>query len=74
MPGQNGFEATRAIREKERERGGHTPIVAVTAHASEKDEENCLAAGMDAYISKPVDFKKSLQVIRRFIRQKRGGC
>jgi CheY-like chemotaxis protein len=72
MPGQNGFEATRAIREKERERGGHTPIVAMTAHASKEDEESCLAAGMDAYISKPVDFKKCLQLIRQIIGEKPG--
>ena len=69
MPRLNGFEATSVIREKERERGGHTPIVAMTAHARKEDEERCLAAGMDAYISKPIDFKKSLQVIGDIIRQ-----
>jgi CheY-like chemotaxis protein len=67
MPRMNGFEATRAIREKEGKRGGHTPIVAVTAYALQQDEEQCLAAGMDAYISKPVDFKKLLETIRRLI-------
>jgi CheY-like chemotaxis protein len=69
MPRLDGFEATRAIREKERERGGHTPIVAMTAHARKEDEESCLAAGMDAYISKPIDFRKTLQVIGDIIRQ-----
>ena len=69
MPRLNGFEATSAIREKERERGGHTPIVAMTAHARKEDEENCLAAGMDAYISKPIDFKQCLQVIGDIIKQ-----
>jgi len=64
MPLLNGFEATGVIREKERERGGHTPIVAMTAHAAKEDEQRCLAAGMDGFISKPIDFKKSLQVIR----------
>jgi len=64
MPGMNGFEATGAIREKERTRGGYTPIVAMTAHALKEDEERCLDAGMDSYISKPIDFKKTLQVIR----------
>jgi CheY-like chemotaxis protein len=67
MPRMDGFEATRVIREKERERGGHTPIVAVTAYALQKDEEQCLAAGMDAYVSKPVDFKKLLATIRGLI-------
>jgi CheY-like chemotaxis protein len=63
MPRLNGFEATRVIREKERESGGYTPIVAMTAHARKEDEESCLAAGMDAFISKPIDFQKSLQII-----------
>ena len=67
MPRMDGFEATRAIREKEARRGGHTPIVAVTAYALQKDEEQCLAAGMDAYISKPVDFKRLLATIKGFI-------
>jgi CheY-like chemotaxis protein len=44
-------------------RGGHVPIVAMTAHASKEDERRCLDAGMDAYISKPIDFKKSLELI-----------
>jgi len=70
MPWLDGFEATRAIREKEKVRGGHTLIVAVTAHAHKEDEKRCLAAGMDAYISKPIDLKKSLQMISEIIKQK----
>jgi PAS domain S-box-containing protein len=70
MPRMNGFVATGAIREIERTRGGHTPIVAMTAHALKEDEERCLDAGMDAYISKPIDFKKSLQVIGDILKQK----
>ena len=73
MPRLNGYEATRAIREKERERGGHTPIIAMTAHSHKKVEEGCLAAGMDAYISKPIDFNKSLQLIGEIIKQKSSG-
>jgi len=73
MPGMNGFEATAAIREKERTRGGHTPIIAMTAHALKEDEERCFAAGMDSYISKPIDFRKSLQLIKELIR-KNGTC
>lgn len=65
MPRLNGFEATGVIREKERERDDRRiPIVAMTAHAAKEDEQRCLAAGMDDFISKPIDFKKSLQVIR----------
>jgi PAS domain S-box-containing protein len=63
MPLLNGFEATAAIREKERSYGVHIPIVAMTAHALKEDEERCLAAGMNAYISKPIDLKECLQRI-----------
>ena len=70
MPRLDGFEATRAIREKEGMRGGHTTIIAMTAHASKEDEEKCLAAGMDAFISKPIDFARTLQMIREIIKQK----
>jgi len=54
MPVMDGFEATHAIREREREEGGHVPIVAITAHALKGDSERCLEAGMDAYVSKPI--------------------
>jgi len=69
MPRLNGFEATRAIREMERGRGRHTPIVAMTAHASKEDEQRCLDAGMDAFIPKPVDFGKALQVIGEVLKR-----
>ncbi len=72
MPLLNGFEATAAIREIERIRGGHTPIVAMTAHALKKDEEMCLDAGMDAYVSKPIDFNIARQVIMETLRNKPG--
>jgi PAS domain S-box-containing protein len=54
MPGMDGFEACQKIRQQERITGGHVPIIAVTAHAMLGDRERCLAAGMDAYIAKPV--------------------
>ena len=70
MPGLNGFEATRAIREKERERGGgHTPIIAMTAHASKDDEERCLGCGMDYHISKPIDIDQCVKLIRKIVKQ-----
>jgi len=69
MPVMDGFAATAAIRERERERGGHIPILAMTAHALETDKERCLACGMDAYVSKPIDFKKCMEVIRGLLGQ-----
>ena len=54
MPEMNGYEATRAIRENERDAGKHLPIIAMTAHAMKGDEQLCLDAGMDDYISKPI--------------------
>ncbi len=54
MPEMGGLEATTNIRRMEAVMGGHTPIVAVTAHAMAGDQERCLATGMDAYLSKPI--------------------
>jgi signal transduction histidine kinase/ActR/RegA family two-component response regulator len=53
MPEMDGLEATRAIRARERARGGHVPIVALTAHALDADRQRCLESGMDGYLSKP---------------------
>ena len=54
MPGMDGFEAAAAIREQERGTGVATPIVAVTAHTMAGDRERCLAAGMNAFVAKPL--------------------
>ncbi|MCB0328260.1 MAG: response regulator, partial [Bdellovibrionales bacterium] len=58
MPNLGGIEATEQIRKLERERGGHIPIIALTANAMYGDRERYLAKGMDEYISKPI--KKEL--------------
>ncbi len=53
MPGLDGYKTTEIFRQKEKERGGHTPIVALTAYAMAEDREKCLSFGMDDYLPKP---------------------
>jgi two-component system, sensor histidine kinase and response regulator len=55
MPVMGGVDATIAIRQREQTTGGHVRIVAMTAHAMSGDRDRCLAAGMDGYLSKPID-------------------
>jgi PAS domain S-box-containing protein len=63
MPGMDGFEVTKALREKEKTTGNHLRIVAMTAHAMKGDRERCLAAGMDGYIAKPVQVKELIDAV-----------
>jgi len=65
MPRKNGLETTRAIRENESLTGKHIPIIAMTAHVMDGDRERFLAAGMDGYVSKPIDWKQLAETIQR---------
>lgn len=67
MPRMDGLTVARTIREKEAVRGGHTLILAMTAHAHPEFEQKCLAAGMDAYLSKPFEMQNGTAVVRRLM-------
>jgi two-component system sensor histidine kinase/response regulator len=67
MPEMDGFECTAIIRDKEQEMGFRLPIVAMTAHAMTGDEARCLAAGMDAYLSKPIDPDDLFDSVERYL-------
>ncbi|MGE3538390.1 MAG: response regulator [Candidatus Tectimicrobiota bacterium] len=63
MSDMDGFETTAAIRCQEQGRGRHLPIIALTAHAMPGDRERCLEAGMDAYLSKPIQADQLFQTL-----------
>ena len=67
MPDMDGFEATKVIREMEKETK-HTPIIAMTAHAMKGDRERCIKAGMDDYISKPIEPQVMIDTIEKWIK------
>jgi PAS domain S-box-containing protein len=63
MPVMDGLAATAAIRRREQERGGHIPVIAMTANAMKGDREQCLENGFDDYTSKPIQWKQLMSVI-----------
>jgi PAS domain S-box-containing protein len=71
MPEMDGYEATAAIRARERFTGRHLPIIAMTAHAMKGDRERCLEADMDAYIVKPIRAQRLLETIAAVLRGER---
>jgi len=71
MPEMDGFEAATEIRRREaEEQGVHIPIIAVTANAMEGDREQCIAAGMDDYLSKPFSQLQLAEVLQRWCEEK----
>ena len=66
MPEMDGYQATSEIRQRERITGEHIPIIAMTAYAMTGDRERCLAAGMDDYVSKPIDAKILLAMVEKY--------
>jgi two-component system sensor histidine kinase/response regulator len=67
MPEVDGFEATAALREKEKGSGIHQPVIALTAHAMKGDRERCLAAGMDGYLSKPIKPQELDEILESYV-------
>lgn len=67
MPEMDGYEATLLIRQEEAARGGHIPIIAMTASAMKGDRENCIAAGMDDYLSKPVGQEQLYRLLEKWL-------
>jgi len=70
MPVMDGLEATRAIRQRELEIGGHMPIVAMTAFATKEYQNKCMDAGMDGYVTKPLKAEQLCEVIDTFLAQR----
>jgi len=71
MPNLDGFETTRAIRTHPEQRIAQIPIIAMTAHAMRKDRERCLEAGMNGYLSKPIETRIFMEVISKILRDTR---
>jgi len=67
MPNMDGYEATRRLRKDPRVLDNNVPVVALTAHALTGDAEKCYAAGMNAYLTKPIEAKRLLSILRKHL-------
>ena len=67
MPELDGYQATEMLREKEQQTGEHIPVIALTANAMVGDREKCLKAGMDDYLSKPINPEKLLSLMKKWV-------
>ena len=72
MPEMDGLEATAAIRKKEQLSGKHQAVIALTAHAMKGDQERCVAAGMDGYLSKPIRPQELDAILDAYVARQRG--
>jgi two-component system, sensor histidine kinase and response regulator len=65
----DGLQATLSLREKEKEKGDgfHQPVIALTAHAMKGDQERCLAAGMDGYLTKPIEPQELDAILETYV-------
>lgn len=70
MPDEDGYALVRRLRSRSIDRGGHTPIIAVSAYTSSSDRPRALAAGFNRYLHKPVDFDELLTAIEMLVRQR----
>jgi two-component system, sensor histidine kinase and response regulator len=67
MPEMDGFQVVRAVRDRERAWGGHLPVIALTARSRQEDREQCLAAGMDDFLAKPIQAADLEEMIERVV-------
>ena len=71
MPEMDCFQSASAIREAERSSAAHVPIVALTTHSMKGEEERCLAAGMDGYVTKPIRSIELFATIEKILAKNR---